>query len=172
MASQWPNYPNEVQNGDEPTHSPNKSQNSLLAAERGSQSTKRLETDASNNLYVRIAGTTGGGIPVFTSTVNTYSETLVPFATPTTILTYLVPALQTLYVTEAIGWGDTSGEFLIKVNGITKGGGRTTAATPNFAGDYVSAPIIASSGDTVTIVAEHFNPASKIMKANLLGGIV
>lgn len=171
MASNWPNYPTDTANGDEPTHSPNKSQKSLLAAERGSQRTKRLETDALNNLYVRIGGGTSG-IPVFTSTVNSYSETLVPFATPTTILTYLVPVGQTLYVTEAIGWGDTNGEFLIKVNGITKGGGRTTAADPNFQGEYISAPIIAMAGDTVTIVAEHYNPASKTMKANLLAGIV
>lgn len=170
MGKPFPKYPENLA-GDEPTYAPTKSDRSLLAAERGTQSTKRLETDSLNNLYVNIAsGSTG--IPVFTSTVNSYSETLVPFATPTTILTYAVPLGQTLYVLEAIGWGDTNGEFLIKVNGITKGGGRTTAATPNFEGDYIAAPIIAMAGDIVTIVAEHFNPSSKTMKANLLAGIV
>lgn len=171
MGKHYPNYPGDVQNGDEPSYSPNKTHKSVLGVERGTDSTRRLETDAQNNLYTRIAGSVGG-VPVFTSTVNTYSETLVPFATPTTILTYLVPVSQTLYVTEAIGWGDTSGEFLIKINGITKGGGRTTAATPNFEGDYLSAPIIAMAGDMVTIVAEHYNPSPKTMKANLMGGIV
>lgn len=171
MASTWPKYPDDVSGGDEPTYSPNKSQNSLLAAERASQKTKRLETDGQNNLYVNIGqdSTAGTG---YANTVNTYSETLVPFATVTTILTYTVPAAQTLNVVEIIGWGDTSGEFLIKVNGITKGGGRSTAATPTFTGCYKSAPIVAVAGDVVTITAEHYNPSAKTMKANLLGGII
>jgi len=170
MASGYPKYPDDVAGGDEPTFSPAKSQNSLLAAERASQKTKRLETDGQNNLYVNLAQDSTGGTG-FANTVNSYSETLVPFATVTTILTYTVPALQTLHVTEVIGWGDTSGEFLIKVNGLTKGGGRSTAADPNFLGDYRGAPIVAMAGDVVTITAEHYNPSAKTMKANLLGGI-
>lgn len=171
MSASWPKYPEDVSGGDEPTFSPAKSQNSLLAAERASQKTKRLETDGQNNLYVNIGqdSTNGTG---FANTVNSYSETLVPFATVTTILTYTVPAAQSLYVTEIIGWGDTSGEFLIKVNGLTKGGGRSTAADPNFFGDYRGAPIVAAAGDVVTITAEHYNPSARTMKANLLGGVI
>ena len=54
MASLRPGY-GEAQGGDEPTRSPNTAQNSLLGAERGTQHAKRLETDANNNLYTRIA---------------------------------------------------------------------------------------------------------------------
>lgn len=170
MSASWPKYPEDVSGGDEPTFSPAKSQNSLLAAERASQKTKRLETDGQNNLYVNIGQDSTGGTG-FANTVNSYSETLVPFATVTTILTYTVPVAQTLNITQVIGWGDTSGEFLIKVNGLTKGGGRSTAADPNFQGDYRGAPIVAMAGDIVTITAEHYNPSAKTMKANLLGGI-
>lgn len=170
MASQYPKYPDDVAGGDEATFSPAKTQHSLLAAERASQKTRRIETDGANNLYVNIAADSTGGSG-FANTVNSYSETLVPFATVTTILTYLVPVSQTLNITRVIGWGDTSGEFLVKVNGITKGGGRSTAAEPNFIGEYQGAPIVAVAGDTVTITAEHYNPSAKTMKANLMGGI-
>ena len=51
MAERWPDIP-VVQggDGDDPTYSPQKTQNSLLGAERGSQNTRRLETDSERNL--------------------------------------------------------------------------------------------------------------------------
>jgi hypothetical protein len=112
------------------------------------------------------------GIPAFDSTFNSYSEGLVPFDTPTTILTYTVPALEVVYVLGMVCWGDTDGEFFIYVDGIQRGGGRTTAATPTFTGDYTAAPISATAAQVITIKVNHYNPASKTMKANLLGGIV
>ena len=56
MAERWPDIP-VVQggDGDDPTYSPQKTQNSLLGAERGSQNTRRLETDSERNLYVHVA---------------------------------------------------------------------------------------------------------------------
>jgi hypothetical protein len=106
----------------------------------------------------------------FANAVNVYSEALVPYATPTTILSYTVPAAVTFYLTQVMCWGDTNGEFLIKVDGVTAGGGRTTAADPNFPGNYSTAPIVATTGQIVTITAEHYNVATKTMKANLMGG--
>lgn len=55
MGDPFPRYPEDVIDGDEPTYAPTKSDHSLLAAERGTQHTKRLETDADNNLYVNVA---------------------------------------------------------------------------------------------------------------------
>ncbi len=100
---------------------------------------------------------------------NVYSEILVPYATVTTILTFIV-ASATLSIFSFVGWGDTVGEFLIKVNGITKGGGRTTAATPTFTADYTSGPIPTVLGDMITITSEHYTITSHVMKANLLVG--
>ena len=106
----------------------------------------------------------------FTNAVNIYGAVLVPYATVTTILSYTVPVGVTFYASQVVCWGDTNGEFLIKVNGVTKGGGRTTAAEANFLGNYVSAPIEALTGQVVTITAEHYNTATRTMKANLMGG--
>lgn len=44
--------------GDEVTTAPQKGDRSLLAAERGTQQTRRLETDADSNLYVNVAAGT------------------------------------------------------------------------------------------------------------------
>jgi len=108
----------------------------------------------------------------FASAVNIYAELLVPYATVTTILSYAVPAAVTFYGTQVIGWGDTCGEFLIKVDGIIVGGGRSTASYPNFIGDYTTAPFVATTGQIVTITAEQYQPSmgTYTMKANLMGG--
>lgn len=167
MGLKFPSTP--PQDGDDETISPQSNSRSLLAADQFGN-TRRILVDTDRAVYVHVLHDSSGDTG-FDNTVNSYSETLVPFATVTTILTYSVPLGQTFHITEVIGWGDTNGEFLVKVNNITKGGGRTTAATPNFIGDYVMAPIIASAGDTVTITAEHYNPSARTMKANLLAGI-
>lgn len=87
MASNWPQYPAEVLNGDDPTHSPQKTQNTILGAERGSQLAKRLETDSQNNLYVRVAADdTSAGLLVSPLAVGT--QTGVTANTLTTITTY------------------------------------------------------------------------------------
>lgn len=110
------------------------------------------------------------GEETFANAVNIYSDALVPYATVTTILSYTVPAAVTFYASQVECWGDTNGEFLIKVDGVTMGGGRTTAADANWYGNYVSAPIKALTGQIVTVTAEHYNFTAHVMKANLLGG--
>lgn len=119
-------------------------------------------TIANQPIDVHIVGSGG-------NSTNVYSQVLVPYATITTILTFVV-ATATFNISSFIGWGDTCGEFLVKVNGVTKGGGRTTAATPTFTADYIDGPIPTLLGDVITITAEHYTITSHIMKANLLGG--
>ena len=61
MGDLWPSYPSDVQGGDEPTHSPTKNQNSLLAAQRGTQQTRRIETDEDGNIHVNLAASNPSG---------------------------------------------------------------------------------------------------------------
>lgn len=167
MGIPFPNTP--PQDGDDESISPRSNARSLLATDQFGN-TRRILVDTDRAVYVDILHDSSGGTG-FANTINSYSETLVPFNLETTVLTYTVPLGQTLHITEVIGWGDTDGEFFVRVNTIQKGGGRTTAATPNFIGDYSSAPIIANAGDMVTITAHHYNPSAETMKVNLLGGI-
>lgn len=55
MGLNFPKYPGDVSDGDEHSHSPNKTKDSLLATKRGTDSTRRLETDDNRNLYVNVA---------------------------------------------------------------------------------------------------------------------
>jgi hypothetical protein len=156
--------------GDEPTYSPGTAAHGILGASPVTGGTRRIYVADDGGLLVHV-GNNPSGIPVFDSTVNVYSEALVPFNTETTILTYTVPADQRLYITQVHGWGYTNGEFVIYVDGDAKSGGFTSAAEPNYDGNFVTAPIVADAGQIVTITLSHMNPAAKTMKANLLGGI-
>jgi hypothetical protein len=110
------------------------------------------------------------GLPAYTSTWNQYSEALVPFNTETTILSHLVTS--TFYILGIEGWGDTCGEFFIKVDGTIVGGSRTTAAIPTCFTNYTSAPIQVNAGSIVTITATHYVPTTHTMRTNLFGGII
>lgn len=112
------------------------------------------------------------GLPTYAGRVNQYGEILVPFNTETTILTYVVPVGQTFYILGMNGWGDTNGEFFIKVDGNIVGGDRTTAAVPSCRPNYQAAPIPASAGSVVTISVVTYVPTTHIMRAIILGGIV
>lgn len=85
----YPNYPADTANGDDPTFSPQKTTHGIMGAERGTDSTKRIETDSDNNLYVRVAAddtVPGSGAGV--SPIAVGAVTAIPATTLTTIVTY------------------------------------------------------------------------------------
>jgi hypothetical protein len=91
-----------------------------------------------------------------------------------TVLTYVVPALNTLNILGLVGWGAYDGEFLIKINAITIGGGRTSSSHPTLEIYYDLAYKIASPGQvvTVTIRVNDYTTGTYLMKCNLLGALV
>lgn len=117
----------------------------------------------------------GGSLVVTTSGVvgipiNKYAEnTAVPAGILTTILSYTVPAGKTLSITGAYGWGCYNGEYLIQVDGVTVGGGWTSAADINFHVNYEDAPVPATAGQVVTICVTMYSNHTEDFKANLLG---
>lgn len=112
------------------------------------------------------------GLPTYTYRVNPYSEALVPFNVETTVLSYLVPVGQTFYIIGMMGWGDTTGEFFVKIDDTIVGGDRTTAAKPSCFRDYTAAPIKANAGSLITITATTYVITTHTMRANLLGGVI
>lgn len=166
MGLDYPKYPSEVLGGDEATYSPGKIQHSLLGAEEGTQRTKRILVNADGGLLVH--GTNFGSYGV---AINVFSETDAIFSVETPILTYTVPATKTLNVTKVIAWGDWDGEYLIRVDSVLRGGGRTSVADRTLELPYDTGPIIATSGQVVTVTITHYNPTTKHYRANLLGGL-
>jgi hypothetical protein len=166
MGLDYPKYPTDVTGGDEATYSPAKGQHSLLGAEVGTQRTKRILIGADGGLLVH--GTNFGS---YGSPINVFSEVDAGFSVETTILTYTVPAGQTFSVTRVVAWGDWDGEYLIRVDGVLHGGGRTSVADRTLNIPYDTGPIIANSAQVVTVTITHYNPATKHFRANLLGGL-
>jgi len=81
--------------GDDPVQSPYKNQKSLLGSLRGANKSRRLETDADNNLYVHVADDDTAGSMVV-SPIAVGSVTSVPSSTLTTIVTYTAAATTRL----------------------------------------------------------------------------
>lgn len=87
MGQGWPKYPSDVGDGDEPSHSPNKSQNSLLGTERGTDYTRRLETDGNNNLYTAIGSDSRQDTLLFSGSLSGIAAN-----TPTAFTAYVAPS--------------------------------------------------------------------------------
>jgi len=167
MGQSWPQFPSDVQGGDEATFSPAKSQSSLLAAQRGTQKTRRIETDADGNVLVNVAmGTvtiapSGTGVNIFAT------NSAVPTGVETTVLSYTT--VFPFHISRLVGWGNVDAEFLVKVNGVIVGGGMTSPSERTLDMDYDVAPIPTNTGDVVTVTARQDSGFTRRIRVNLLG---
>jgi hypothetical protein len=116
-----------------------------------------------------------GPIPVpvtvvseYVNPVNVFGEVDVPFSTETTIVSYTVPLTKTFDLTGAVGSGDYVGEFFVRVDGVQRGGGWTTAAQITLDLEFDDAPVIATPGQVVTVSIIHYKAATRHFKANIL----
>lgn len=106
----------------------------------------------------------------YVNPVNVFGEVDVPFATETTIVSYTVPLTKTFDLTGAICWGEYVGEVFVRVDGVQRGGGWTTAAQITLDLEFDDAPVIATPGQVVTVSIIHYKAATRHFKANILGG--
>jgi hypothetical protein len=87
----FPAYPGGTSDGDERTDSPKKTTPSLLASERGTDYTRRLETDTERNLYVHVAEDSSAAGLVVTALAAGATTNLAD-SILTTLVTYTAPA--------------------------------------------------------------------------------
>jgi hypothetical protein len=150
MAYNWPNYPENV-GGDEPTASPTKNQNSLLGSERGTQFTRRLETDVDNNLFVRVA-VNDVAPPAQVSALVYDTESNVADGVLTTVLTYTAPA--DTRITRISTSGTDYAKFQIFVNTVLI---ETKRSGPDRSLDFIfTAPLGLASGDVLDVKVTHY----------------
>ena len=92
MGLNWPKYPTDVSDGDDVSHGPRKNDRSLLGTERGTDYTRRLETDSNRNLHVNVANDSRRDTLL-------YSATLGPIAasTPTAFVAYTAGTAVKVY---------------------------------------------------------------------------
>lgn len=147
----YPNYPGETNGGDDVTHSPQKTTPSLLASERGTQSTRRIETDSSRNLHVSVSADT-----VHIGSVNPLvvgSQTSVPASSLTTLATYT--ATQDRKITRISCSGTVYAKFQLFKNTVLI---ETKRSGPERSIDFVfSVPVSILNGDIIDVKVTHYN---------------
>lgn len=152
MGLNFPNYPEHIQ-GDEPTYAPTKSDRTLLGAERGTQLARRLETDSSRNLYVRIAADDVAP-PAQVSALASGPVTNVTNGTLTTILTYTAGAATR--VTRISVSGTDYAKFQIFLNTVLI---ETKRSGPDRSLDFTFvAPLGLASGNVLDVKVTHYAP--------------
>lgn len=151
MGDTFPQYPNEVQDGDEVTHAPNKGDRSLLGAERGTQYTRRLETDADRNLFVHVAADdTGTSFVVAPLAGN--GITGVPASTLSTIVTYT--AVATTRITRIAVSGTDYAKFQLFLNASLI---ETRRSSPERSLDFpFDVPLGLAPGDVLDVKVTHY----------------
>lgn len=152
MALNWPNYPDNV-GGDEVTAAPTKNDRSLLGAERGTQFTRRLETDADRNLYVRVAGDDVAP-PARVSALASDDVTGVPDGVLTTILTFTAATATRL--TRISVSGTDYAKFQIFLNTVLI---ETKRSGPDRSLDFhFTAPLGMDASDILDVKVTHYAP--------------
>lgn len=153
MALEFPKYPTDVSDGDERTYSPHKTTDSLLAAERGTDYTRRLETDSNRNLYVNIAAS--GVLPP--SAVNALAVggiTSIPASTLVTIVTFT--AASDVKLSKISVSGTDYAKFQIFKNTSLI---ETKRSSPERSLDFDFAiPLNLVSGDILDVKVTHYAP--------------
>ena len=169
MGEKWPDIP-VVQggDGDDATYAPQKNDRSLLAAERGTQNTRRLQTDADRNLYVRVAAddsTPGAGAGI--SPLASGAATAVPASTLTTITTYT--AASATRVTKISCGGSVYAKFQLFKNTVLID---THRSGPDRAIQLVFDPGLAlAPGDVLDVKVTHYVTGSmEEFEATVYGG--
>lgn len=153
MGLLWPNFPLDVQGGDEVTFAPTKNDRSLLGAERGTQLTRRLETDDSRNLFVHIASDDVAP-PRRVDALAGNGITAVPDNVLTTILTYT--AIDEIRLTRISVSGTVYAKFQIFLDTVlleTKRSGPDRSLDFNF-----DVPLGMDAGQVLDIKVTHYGP--------------
>jgi hypothetical protein len=150
MALEFPKYPGDVSDGDEHSHSPHKTHDSILATERGTDYTRRIETDANRNVYVNVAS--NSALPASVDTLATGTQTGVAANLLTTIVTFTAGSAKK--ITKVSVSGTEYAKFqLFKNTGLIE----TKRTGPDRSVDFIfNSPLVMNTGDILDVKVTHF----------------
>lgn len=115
MGLKWPRTPTQINDGDDHSYAPEKSKESLLATERGTDATRRIETDSDRNLLVAIDKDNSAAGAVSSVLATGVVSGLID-STLTTITTFVAPS-DTL-ITKVSCSGDAPADFTLLLNTV------------------------------------------------------
>jgi len=157
VGLEFPTYPGEVSDGDEHSYSPHKTKDSLLGTERGTDFTRRLETDVDRNLYVHLAADDtslpgGTGIPGSVDALAVGAQLGVGSTLLTTIVTYTAAALTK--VTRISTSGTVYAKFQLFKNTTLI---ETKRSGPDRSMDFLfTSPLKLAIGDIIDVKVTHY----------------
>ena len=166
MGLGFPNYPGDVSDGDERAVSPKKTTDSILATERGTDYTRRIETDDERNLYVHVAkDSSGSGLDVGVLSTGTASG--ISYQTLTTITTYVASA--TTRISKISVSGDAPADYTVVLNTTTIDVKRTD--TSDLDRDFsFEHPLTINLNDVLEVKVFHQAPSkSRTFDATIYG---
>lgn len=153
MGEKFPQYPAQVADGDEVSFAPTKSDRSLLGVERGTDSTRRIETDVDRNLYVHVAADDAAA-PVSVAPLASAGITSVPASTLSTIVTYT--AVAATRVTRIGVSGTDYAKFQLFLNTVLI---ETRRTSPERSIDFLfDVPLGLSTGNILEVKVTHYAP--------------
>lgn len=166
MGKPFPKYPGDVQDGDEPSHSPNKTHKSILGVERGTDSTRRLEMDAAGNAYVNMAASDATA-PNSVSALSGGAISGIPPTTLSTIATFTA-AIATR-ITRIGCSGTCYAKFQLFLNTVAI---ETKRSGPERSIDFIfERPLSMAIGDILDVKVTHFVTAgSEDFESTIYGG--
>lgn len=135
-----------TRDGDEVTTAPAKNDRCILGAERGTDHTRRLETDASRNLYVNVAADSKSETLLYSASLAGIAD-----STPTAFVAYTVPSSQ--QITRVALWGQGAADYTLRLNAAvigTKGTNLELNTEFVFSSGY---PVV--TADSVDVVVDH-----------------
>lgn len=98
--------------------------------------------------------------------------TLIPSATETTIVSYVVPVGKTFHGIGFVATGNSHGLFRMYFNGVAKIAGRSSVAVPTMDISFKQATTTALAGQTVTIKVTHYAPSTADFEGTILGYLI
>jgi hypothetical protein len=138
-------------NGDESAVSPRQAQPGILGHLRGTDQTKRIETDAQGNLYAHVA-TDDTAIPSAVNALASGSITAIPDATIATIVTYTAASAKR--VTRIACSGTIYGTYQLFLNtGLIE----TKRSSPDRSIEFMfSSPLQLNASDILDVKVTHY----------------
>lgn len=154
-------------NGDESVFSPKRSEETLLATERGTDASRRLETDAQRNLYVNVAAGSLTVTPTTVAPLANGSVTGVAAGLLTTITTYTAPAA--MKITRVSAGGTSYAKFQLFLNTILI---ETRRTGPERITDFAfESPLNMANGDILDVKVTHYSTGfASDFEATVYGG--
>ena len=148
MGAQRPINPD--LNGDESAVSPRQAQPGILGHLRGTDQTKRIETDSQGNLYAHVV-IDDSSVPSSVSPLASGSITAIPDATIATIVTYTAPSAKR--ITRISCSGTIYGTYKLFLNTVLI---ETKRSSPERSIDFIySSPLSLVASDILDVKVTH-----------------